>query len=335
MSGIELLNQVAALDPKAIRVLLSGYEDKSVVMSALAKGLAHHYVLKPWNDADLMTLIEQSLERVETLRAPRLDGILRSIETLPSPPTLHVEIQAVLAREGSSVRDIARELEKSPSVVAKLLRVANSIYFGSRKAVTTVQDALFFIGTEYVGGLVASIEAFHGFSVRGKSGINERVEKLWQDSFGRALIAKKIAHKWPGCSGLDEVFISSLLQDIGYAVFICYEPEQYAEYERSCEDGGVSHDELEQKFFGHTHAEVGSALLEYWNLPAAIVAAVAKHHQPVGDDALLQILQVADVLCRSDKIAPHDPALDDAIASWREELQDDIEAMKAAAPSER
>jgi HD-like signal output (HDOD) protein len=325
ITGIEFLNQVSAINPHAVRVILSGYEDKSIVMNALSKGLAHHYMLKPWNDLELRQLVDQSLERLETLRRQRLEGILRSIETLPSPPSFHVNIQTVLAREGSSVYDIAREVEKSPPIVAKLLRVSNSIYFASRKAITSVQDAVFFIGTEYIAGLVAAIEAFHSFPSDNDPHVAEEIQKLWLASFHRALIAKKIAEKWPGFSEFDTVFVASLLQDIGCAVFMCFEPEAYKEYADAIHDGLMAPLKAEEKIFGHSHSTVGAALLEYWNLPPPVVQAVARQHQTSDTDALIQILQLADILQNSLEAVQHDPVVEKMLPSWRETLHNELE----------
>jgi HD-like signal output (HDOD) protein/CheY-like chemotaxis protein len=325
ITGIEFLNQVSAINPHAVRVILSGYEDKTIVMNALSKGLAHHYMLKPWNDAELRQLVEQSLERLESLRRQRLEGILRSIETLPSPPTFHVQIQTVLAREGSSVYDIAREVEKSPPIVAKLLRVSNSIYFASRKAITSVRDAVFFIGTEYIAGLVAAIEAFHSFPLQDDAEVVQEIQSLWLSSFRRAMIAKKIAEKWPGFTELDTAFVASLLQDIGYAVFMCFEHEAYLEYKAAVAEPGANPLREEEKIFVHTHPTVGAALIEYWNLPVPVVQAVSRQHHMSETDPLVQILQLADLLCNGDAVVQHDPVVDRMLPSWRDTLHDELE----------
>jgi len=325
MTGIELLNQVSAINPHAVRVILSGYEDKSIVMNALSKGLAHHYMLKPWNDNELRELVDSSLQRLETLRRQRLESILRSVESLPSPPSFHVQIQTVLAREGSSVYDISHEVEKSPPIVAKLLRVSNSIYFASRKAITSVQDAVFFIGTEYIGGLVAAIEAFHSFPLKENPELAAEIQGLWLASFHRAMIAKKIAENWPGFTERDTVFVASLLQDIGYAVYMCFEHDAYLEYKQTLNKEEVTPLKAEEKIFGHTHPLVSAALLEYWNLPQQVTQAVARHHQSAETEPIVQILELADILSGGDTSVQHDPAVERLVASWREKLHDELE----------
>jgi HD-like signal output (HDOD) protein len=73
---------------------------------------------------------------------------------------------------------------------------------------------------------------------------------------------------------------------------------------------------------------VGAALLDYWNLPPAIVTAVEKHHQTTEGDAFLQILQIADSLCPGMRSSLHDPAIDELIVLWRSRMLSDLDAIQ-------
>lgn len=320
MTGIEFLNHASAINPQAVRIMLSGYEDKSVVMSALSKGLAQHYVLKPWEDDALRDLVRHSLEVLSSQRKERLTGILGSIDTLPAPPQFHAKVHEVLDRDGSSINDIAAVIEKSPPIVAKLLRVANSVYYGSRKTISSIHEAVFFIGTEYVVGLVAAIEAFHGFACASRPECVSIVEILWADAVERSSIAKRIAVQWPGCETPEAVYVASLLQDIGQAVLLCFDPDRFVAYQQACEAGDMKNAGAERAFFGNSHDAVGAALLEYWNFPPAIVGAVSKHHVRTGGEMIPQILQLAELLQQGDRAIVHDPALDGMVDLWREKV---------------
>jgi HD-like signal output (HDOD) protein/CheY-like chemotaxis protein len=327
-SGLEFLNQISAENPNAIRIIIGGRDDKDILGSAQSRGLVHHFVLKPLNDTLVRDLVHQLLDRKRSARRQRLEEMVGSIEVLPSPPSFHVALQVELARDGSSVRDIAREIEKSPPIVAKLLRVANSVYFARRKSIVSVHDAVFFIGTGYISGLVAAIEAFHGFTLQSRPEFVTHIERLWSDSFRRGTLAKRIAEKWPGFDSPETVYIASLLQDIGYAVVLCLDPERYAEYVKTCEGGMLPPHEAELKLFDHMHDTLGGALLEYWSLPPAIVSAVERHHQRTDGDVFIQILQIADSLCPSSHSTHHDPAINDLIGPWQERVLKDVDTVQ-------
>jgi len=326
MTGVEFLNRVAAVNPGAVRLILSGYEDKTIVMNALAKGLAQHFILKPWNDPELKALVEQSLARLSDLRRQRLEKILGSIDSIPSSPNFQSKLHELLSRTNVSLDILAKEIETNPPIVAKLLRVANSVYYSSRKSVTTVREAVTFIGTEYVAGLVAAMEAFHGFNNTSSAMAEEQIDALWTQAVKRSTIVKLIVKQWPGFGPANQVHIASLLQDIGFAVRMCSEEEKYAQFIELCNGGAMTRYEADASVFGITHDDVGAALLEYWNLPSDIVSGVAQHHRRCEGNAFVQVLQIAGILEGSDPLAPHDPAITPLVSEWREKIASELPA---------
>jgi len=335
MTGIEYLNRVGSLVPDAIRVILSGYEDKTVVMNALSKGLAHHYVLKPWDDVSLKELFGMILTRLEGVRRQRLETVLGSVHSLPSPPSLHVQLQAALSKENNSIDTIVREIEKNPPIVAKMLRVANSVYYASRKSITSARDAVIFIGTDYVTGLITAMEAFHTMGDGKGQEMEEVIEILWKAAVRRATIAKWVAVNTPGFGSPHLAYTASLLQDIGFAVRCSTDPEKYAKFMVLSGDGTTSRYEADAQIFGITHDDVGSALLNYWNLPQEITAAVTNHHRKVGDDTLAKVLQLAELLDDdgSRKADPHDPYVIARVPAWRDKLKEAVELNQATTSS--
>ncbi len=63
ITGVEFLNLVSGQQPEAIRMILSGYEDKAIAVEALARGLAQQFIMKPWNDQALRTLLSESIKK--------------------------------------------------------------------------------------------------------------------------------------------------------------------------------------------------------------------------------------------------------------------------------
>ncbi len=296
MSGIEFLNHASSVCPDAIRIMLSGFEDKTLVLNALAKGLARDYVMKPWEDGPFRKLIADSVGLLEGLHEQRLRKILGSVDFLPSPPRYLDMLSGILGESDTSLKDIVAEVEKNPPLVARLLRVANSVHYGTRRSVTSVHDAVLFVGTEYVASLVLAIEAFEKIHGSENEAVRENVDALWNQALQRATIAKTIAENWDGFHDRHLAYVASLFQDIGLVVRACASPDAMKRFLELTETDGVPPMEADASIFGITHDEVGSALLQYWNFPPEIVSAVAGHHQPAGDDPLLEILQIAENL---------------------------------------
>jgi HD-like signal output (HDOD) protein len=321
MTGIEFLNRAGAVCPTAVRIMLSGYEDKGVVLESLGKGLARHYVMKPWEDAPFRALVAQAIRLLRGLHEQRLREILGSLDRLPAPPRFHHHLTLMLANADVSIREIEREVEKNPPVVAQLLRVANSVYYGSRKPVTSVHDAVIFVGTEYVASLVAAIEAFHSLGTVADQSVMQVVDQLWTRALRRATIAKNIAERWEGLRDRNIIYVSSLLQDIGLVVRACTDPESMAYFLSLTEKGKTPFLEADARVFGITHDEVGAALLEYWNLPAEIVTSVARHHAMTGIEPLVQVMQIAEALEGSSHGLVLSPGLRSLVDTWSQRLQ--------------
>ena len=319
MSGVEFLNTASMICPGAIRIMLSGLEDKGVVIDALANGLAQQYLLKPWDDKSFKELIRESIKLQQELRKQQLKNLLNSFATLPAPPRFHVRLQGILSDEDNSINDIVREIEKSPALVAKLLRVANSVYYGTRKSVTSVRDSVVFIGTDYITSLVMAIETFHTAAKGANAETSVQIEALWDKALRRASLSKAIAERWPGFKDANVAYVASLLQDIGYVVRLCSEPGSYRRMMELSETHHISRYQADLRVFVVSHDEVGAALLQFWNFPAPIVDAVARHHRKAVDDTLSQIVQIAESLEGRDE-EPHDPALKSVIREWHDKL---------------
>jgi HD-like signal output (HDOD) protein/ActR/RegA family two-component response regulator len=320
MTGIEFLNSASAICPEATRIILSGYEEKEVVITAVAKGLAQHYLMKPWDDLGFKGLIEDSITLQRKLRDQKLKELLSSFSSLPAPPKFHLKLRGMLMNSDNSLKDLVIEIEKSPALVAKLLRVANSVYYGTRKAVSSVREAVLFIGTDYIANLVMAIEAFQTVSGKVSPKSLQLIEVIWEKSLRRATISKLIAEQWPGFKDPNLPYVASLLQDIGYVVRLCSDPDAYRRMIDLISLHGVLSYEADVRVFTIPHDVVGAALLQYWNLPAPIVEGVARHHRLTGDNDLAKIVQIAETLESGDAALPRDPAIQGLAAVWRDKI---------------
>ena len=275
--------------------------------------------MKPWDDKSFKELIKESIQFQRDLRKQQLKKLLNSSSTLPAPPRFHVRLQGMLSDEDNSLNEIVREIEKSPALVAKLLRVANSVYYGTRRSVTSVRDAVVFIGADYITSLVMAIEAFHTAAKGASAETSYQIEALWDKALRRASLAKAVGERWPGLKDANLPYVASLLQDIGYVVRLCSEPESYRRMMELSVTHRISRYQADLRVFVVPHDQVGAALLQFWNFPPPIVEAVARHHRPAGDDVLTQIVQIAEAL-ESREEEPHDPAIKSLIREWHDKL---------------
>ena len=324
ISGIELLERSAAVNPTAICIILSGYEEKQVVLNAVQRGLAQHYIIKPWDDEQLRNSVKEAMELQEQLRKKQLQGVMHTFRNLPSPPKLHAKLVKILESDTQLQKEIATEIEKSPALVAKLLRISNSVFYGARKQISSVYEALTFIGTESVLGIVLGLESFDTLNNEADPQVLRLIEEIREMSIIRAHVAREISIQWSEKKEQHEVYVAALLLDIGLVLRFCSSPEKFNEFYTAYKKNEQHVYSIDKQLYSITHDDVGAALLSYWNFPPRIVAAVANHHRYTGDDALTTIVQLADALVQKKDSFPHDPRIDGYLLEWEPKLNSAI-----------
>ena len=217
-------------------------------------------------------------------------------EAIPLPQTT-VFLIRLLNQPESTVDDLTDVLEQDQALSARMLRVANSAYYGLPRQVTSLREAVVMLGRNTLRGLVftASVMGVLGRQVTGYSlGQGD----LWRHSISTAQAARFLADR----AGVhpDEAYVAGLLHDIGKIVLDQYMQEEFGEAMDLTRERGVPFDEAERRVFGVDHAEIGGALAEHWDLPSMLVEAIRYHHRPLEAGvapALTAAIHVADIVC--------------------------------------
>ena len=220
------------------------------------------------------------------IRVPKTDDIHQSIgDMMPKikeglnlvPPLPHVvgqllkEIQDPNA-SASSVGEIA---SSDPAMAASMIRTVNSAAFGLSRKITSVAEAVNFLGFTSVKSMVLRLQLEQTLGGANKG--NEDVEDLWIHSLVVSYIADTLARKVPG---VDKGFISTLalLHDIGKLVVQTQFPHEAALLRG--QSGDESPLSREVRVLGVDHATLGANLAAKWGLPGDLVSAIRWHHLP-------------------------------------------------------
>lgn len=323
MSGVDFLARVHALCPVSMRLLLSGYEDKKVIVDAIARGIAQLYILKPWEDEEILGIIHSALAVRDDLRTKNLEAYIHGITSLPASPMIQEQIKRVFGKSERSIKEVAAGVEKDPGLVAQLMRVANSVFVGARNPIANVQEAISFIGIEYVEELILGTGMARFCTGGADSAATKTIEDLWHHAMNRAFVGRAIATKWTGYSHPQSAYIACLLLDIGFVVRLQMNPGEFQNLTAFARMHKLPLHQAEERMFTVDHAAIGGALLRFWNFPKAIVAAIAAHHCGDTLDPLTRLVQMADAIEAGDGARRHDTTLDSTI----EELRKDIFAV--------
>lgn len=206
-----------------------------------------------------------------------LDELTKDVNGLVTLPDVFVRINNLLADPDSNISDIARTVSQDPSFTVRLLRIANSAFYGLSSTVDTVSKAVSIIGTGQIRNLALATSVANSFT--GLPNTLVSMEHFWRHSLCCALLARLLAKRTGGCDA-DAVFTAALLHDIGELVIFNRMPEQAREALLMVLD---SADELpvhiaEQQVMGFDHSHVGAELAKQWQLPPMLCECIAHHH---------------------------------------------------------
>ena len=228
---------------------------------------------------------------------PRLDEIIRAVRDLPSLPVVVMELLETMEHDDANSIDLANKISQDQALAAKVLRLANSSFYGMSARVTTVPQAISILGFGTVRALVTAASISGAFVLDPQSSFN--FAQFWKHAIATAICAKHITV--PHRIAADIAFVTGLLHDIGQLVLATRFPQAYASVVEQCRASDCAVDVAERAVFDTDHATVGAALAAHWRFPLAMQQAVALHHDDAlaGSDMLASIIHVANAIAHA------------------------------------
>jgi HD-like signal output (HDOD) protein len=213
---------------------------------------------------------------------PTIDQLLAGIpRSLGSYAPVINEIEAALESPQCSLVTVGEAIEKDPDLTARLLRLANSSFYGFSSRLSTVTEAVSLIGIQQVQDLIvasSSIERFSGISEEFVS-----MESFWRHSLACGIAARLLALE-KRLPKPDKLFVVGLLHDVGRLVLFSQSPAGTQEIFKLYHSEKLLLRDAEQRVLGYDHQQIAGALLTQWKYPVGLVQAVACHHSPAGSD---------------------------------------------------
>lgn len=223
--------------------------------------------------------------------------VAAGIDTLPSLPTAVVELMTTIDRDDVDTDAIARKIAQDQGLSARILRVANSPFYGQSKRVATIGDAVVVLGLRAVRTMATAAAVTGAIRLDPASGFDLQV--FWKHSIGTALLARAIAGQRRG--NPDEAFTAGLLHDIGRVALVQCFPRHAAEVARVRNELDCHTLDAERAVIGVDHALIGELLALRWRFPQPLAEAIGYHHAPPENagSGLSCALHVADALAHA------------------------------------
>jgi putative nucleotidyltransferase with HDIG domain len=204
------------------------------------------------------------------------EHFLDGLRELPTLPTVVAQVMTTLDQASSSARDLERLVANDQAIAARLLKLANSAFYGLPGKVTSLNRAITLLGFNTVRSMVLTIGVVNKFSKASGSELFDRGE-FWDHSLSVAVVSKLIGTKEPTLNP-EEAHIAGLLHDMGKMVFDLIKPAEFQEALKWTRDITIDPREAERTAIGFAHDEIGAVVAAKWRFPDFIRETMECHH---------------------------------------------------------
>ncbi len=268
---------------------------------------------------------------------PDYDSILTN-PSLPSLPTVALEVLDLASREDVDLRDFEKTIERDQAISIRILRAVNSSYYGLGRRCGSIRQAVAYLGVQTVKSLVL------GFSLEramefGDDEISFDFTSYWRHSFITASASRAFSEMSDHVDS-EEAFVAGLIHDIGMVGAWRVHGDRYLQMIDMSHGDQDELTRIEHRILDVDHTKLGSAMAESWRFPSDIVTSISQHHHEVLHPSMLdemsRVLRLSvllvDFLERNEGRSPSELTEIEAIAlDWfgidRETLIDLVESI--------
>ena len=244
---------------------------------------------------------------------------LNACPRLPSLGSINNVLRELLDAEQCYTSQVADVIRRDPSMTTRLLRMVNSVYYGLSAPVSSIEEAVFYLGVRQIRRLAVVTPVIEDLQkLAGKTKFPWR--EFWRHCIATALMTREIlGDVQPNSDEVD--YVAGLLHDVGKIVMAAACPEYFEQIQARLEEGDTDLLHLETEILGINHCELGAQYLGAHKLPEVTIQAVRFHHHPKragGDARLVSAVQVADLFVRHARIGNSGNPAEVTTEAWLE-----------------
>lgn len=200
-----------------------------------------------------------------------LDG-----KKLPSLPLVVQKLIAAVNSPNTEMRQLASLIEQDAGLAARILRLANSPFYGLSGEVGSIQQAVVVLGFHAISQLAASVGLMQAIKVDACERFN--LQQFWSMSLRVALGARWLAQR--ADMNAEHAYLGGLLHDIGLPLMAGCFPQEMDSLLQEHAQTSTDLLTLEENQLGFNHLQLGVRLARNWNVPAEIIAALTQYRTP-------------------------------------------------------
>jgi len=199
---------------------------------------------------------------------------------IPTLPSIVRQMREMIADPKSGAADVGRLVAQDPPLAAKVLKIANSAYYGLAQRTVSTEQACAVLGLRVLRNVVTQAAVMTRYEHLGGRGLD--LDALWRHSQFVAQISHQLARAARAPLGLtpEELQACGLLHDLGKVVLLESLGEEYAAVLELARSQGLPVHVAEKRVLGFDHTDVGSLVAVQWGLPGAVASVIQYHHGP-------------------------------------------------------
>lgn len=207
--------------------------------------------------------------------------IVEDLRQLPALPAIVSKLISVVNSPETSAQDAAELIEKDPALTSKVLKLANSAFYGMPRSISSVSSAVVILGFNTLKSLVLGASVVNLFPAKGGSSAFDRV-RFWKHSIICGMAASAMAQNIISTAFIDpqSAFCAGIMHDIGKLIFELFTAADYAKVCARSKERNIPLVDSEASILGISHSDIGSILADKWALPIELEQSIVYHHKP-------------------------------------------------------
>lgn len=233
----------------------------------------------------------------------RYQRIIQDLGQIPTMPTIAAKVMQIVNDPHSSAEDVAKFISRDVALTSKVLRLANSAFYGIPRTISSVNSAIVILGFNTIRSLVLSASVLKVFP--SKPGLVAFDRKaFWKHSFMVGIASRMLAqiYRRKKMVDMETAFSAGLLHDIGKIILEQYANEDYAPVLKAAKEKNLPLVMVEKSLLGMSHADVSGMLIDKWQMPNELRMPIVNHHSPLEDkdtQDMASIVHYANHLCHA------------------------------------
>ncbi len=226
------------------------------------------------------------------------DSILGVVgaNSIPSMPASAQKAFELSTDPGAELRDFVKVIESDEALSARVLKIANSVYFERGKPSNTIEESVIVIGMNEIRSLLNATTLCEIFPTR-----NPLRTQFWTHDLAVAIVARALAQRIAPAV-MEAVFLGGLMHDVGKLLLIQRAPTDYAKILESARTRGISFGEAESQLFPFDHTEVGLLIAQKWRFSQELQLILRQHNSSLesyGKESPLFIVGASNIIVHS------------------------------------